>query len=119
VVIDTDSDAAEAWVRAPCAETPLRAVSGSGSLHRYYRRPGGVEIRNRQGFNGIRGLDVRGSGGYIVLPPSVHPEADNRSEWLTDFSLPEGLPRFRRVGSTNGRRRFGRRSSRPSTRAAS
>jgi hypothetical protein len=94
VVIDTDSGAAEEWVQTHCEETPMRAQSGGGSLHWYYRNPPRKEIRNRQGLRGIHGLDVRGHGGFIVLPPSLHPETGNRYEWLTGFEQPEGLPRF-------------------------
>jgi hypothetical protein len=94
LVIDTDSPEAEEWVSTHCEETPMQAVSGSGSRHRYYRCPDHAEIRNRQGLFGIHGLDVRGFGGYIVLPPSVHPATGNLYEWLTDFSLPSGLPAF-------------------------
>lgn len=94
VVVDTDSEEAERWVREHLPETPLRARSGGGSTHRYYASPPRKEIRNAQGWKRIRGLDVRGQGGYIVLPPSVHPETGARYEWLTGFSLPSGLPRF-------------------------
>jgi hypothetical protein len=94
VVIDTDSVEAEAWVRSHCADTPLVARSGAGSTHRYYANPARKEIRNRQGLRRIPGLDVRGHGGFIVLPPSVHPATGKRYEWLTEFRLPSGLPRF-------------------------
>jgi hypothetical protein len=94
VVIDTDTPEAEEWVVSHCAESPMQSLSGSGSRHRYYRCPPREEIRNHQGLNGIRGLDVRGHGGYIVLPPSVHPETGKVYQWLTDFSQPEGLPAF-------------------------
>jgi hypothetical protein len=94
LVIDTDSPEAEEWVTAHCAETPMQSVSGTGSRHRYYRCPERQEIRNRQGLFGIHGLDVRGFGGYIVLPPSVHPATGKIYEWLTYFSLPSGLPAF-------------------------
>ncbi len=94
VVVDTDTDEAEQWVRDHLTTTPLAARSGGGSSHRYYQTPARKEIRNRQGWNGIHGLDVRGQGGFIVLPPSVHPETGNAYEWVTAFSLPSGLPRF-------------------------
>jgi hypothetical protein len=94
VVVDTDTEEAERWVREHLPETPLKARSGGGSTHRYYAAPPRKEIRNAQGWRGIRGLDVRGQGGYIVLPPSVHPETGERYRWLTGFALPAGLPRF-------------------------
>lgn len=94
LVLDTDTPEAEEWVQDHCDETPMRAVSGSGSHHRYYRCPPRKEIRNRQGLFGIHGLDVRGHGGYIVLPPSIHPVTGKRYEWLTETRLPAGLPTF-------------------------
>jgi hypothetical protein len=94
IVIDTDTEEAERWVRAHLPESPMRALSGNGSTHRYYQRPPRKEIRNRQGLRGIHGLDVRGHAGYIVLPPSRHPETGKPYQWLTDFRHPEGLPRF-------------------------
>jgi hypothetical protein len=94
VVIDTDTPEAEAWARARCATTPLVARSGGGSTHRYYRTPPRAEIRNRQGLHRIPGLDVRGQGGFIVLPPSVHPATGRRYEWKASFRPAEGLPRF-------------------------
>jgi hypothetical protein len=94
VVVDTDTVEAEQWVRSHLPETPLQARSGGGSIHRYFATPPRKEIRNRQGWNGIHGLDIRGQGGFIVLPPSIHPETGDRYQWLTDFSLSAGLPRF-------------------------
>ena len=43
-----------------------------GGEHRYYRLPSGVDIRNDQ--NGKIGahVDVRGTGGFVVCPPSIH-----------------------------------------------
>jgi hypothetical protein len=44
--------------------------TGGGGLHYYFRLPPDVEIRNSAGKLG-RGLDVRGEGGYVLLPGSV------------------------------------------------
>ena len=44
-------------------------VTGKG-FHAYYRHPGGT-VSNRAGM--LPGLDLRGDGGYVVAPPSVHP----------------------------------------------
>jgi hypothetical protein len=46
------------------------AATGGGGRHLYYRA--GVKIRCSAGRLGP-GLDVRGEGGYVVAPPSVHP----------------------------------------------
>ncbi|HTN42540.1 MAG TPA: bifunctional DNA primase/polymerase [Nitrospiria bacterium] len=48
----------------------VEAVSGGGGRHVYFAHPGGV-VPNRAGL--APGIDVRGDGGMIVAPPSVHP----------------------------------------------
>lgn len=51
-------------------------ITGSGGRHMYFRHPGG-RVANRTGgkghMAGYPGLDVRGDGGYVVAPPTVHP----------------------------------------------
>jgi hypothetical protein len=44
--------------------------TGGGGRHLYFAHPGGV-VHNRAGFR--PGLDLRGDGGYVVAPPSIHP----------------------------------------------
>ncbi len=48
----------------------LRFNTGGGGIHILFRHPG-KEIRNSVGHLGS-GIDVRGDGGYIVAPPSLH-----------------------------------------------
>jgi hypothetical protein len=48
----------------------IEALTGGGGRHVYFRHPGGV-VRNRAGL--APGIDLRGDGGYVVAPPSVHP----------------------------------------------
>lgn len=48
----------------------IEATTGGGGRHLYFSHPGGF-IRNRTGL--AQGIDVRGDGGYIVAPPSIHP----------------------------------------------
>lgn len=49
----------------------LNVLTGQGH-HYYFLYPGGREIRNST-KKLAPGLDVRGEGGYVVVPPSVHP----------------------------------------------
>lgn len=52
---------------------PTRTVrTGSGGRHLYFKHPG-VPVPNSAGKLGP-GLDVRGDGGYLIAPPSVHPD---------------------------------------------
>jgi hypothetical protein len=48
----------------------VEAITGGGGWHLYFTHPGGL-IRNRTGL--AQGIDLRGDGGYIVAPPSIHP----------------------------------------------
>jgi hypothetical protein len=42
-----------------------------GGLHLYYQHPkDGKRYPNAVKLNGIAGIDARGDGGYVVLPPS-------------------------------------------------
>lgn len=59
--------------------------TGSGGLHLLYRHPGGVELKNSTSKL-APGVDTRGDGGYIVLPPSVH-VSGNRYAWEAGFGL--------------------------------
>lgn len=47
--------------------------TGSGGLHFYYLMPDGVEVRNSAGNRLGEGIDVRGEGGFVVAPPTIHP----------------------------------------------
>lgn len=49
----------------------LESRTGSGGAHLFFEYPKDREIKNKQ--NAMPGIDVRGEGGYVVLPPSVHP----------------------------------------------
>ena len=51
------------------------ANTGGGGLHYFYKYPKGEEIRNSAGL--IRDhVDIRGEGGYVVVPPSLHPSGN-------------------------------------------
>jgi hypothetical protein len=46
--------------------------TGGGGYHIIFRQPIGYGIGNGTNIDGLSGIDRRGNGGYIVLPPSVH-----------------------------------------------
>jgi hypothetical protein len=63
---------------------PTVEVITADGRHLYFRWPdSGVEIRNFQQRDDLPGLDVRGEGGYVLAPPSVHPSG-RRYEWSVD-----------------------------------
>ncbi len=61
----------------PLRET-VEAISGGGGRHLYFAHPGGV-VHNRVDL--APGIDLRGDGGVIVAPPSVHPSGRSY-QWL-------------------------------------
>lgn len=61
----------------------VAATTGRGGTHLYLRYRG-KDIKNRAGI--LDGVDVRGEGGYVIAPPSTHP---NGSEYEWDFSPEE------------------------------
>jgi len=74
VVLDVDLGGADTPRRltdryGPLPETWL-AETGSGGFHFYYRMPD-ADVRNSAGSIGP-GIDVRGTGGYVIAPPSRH-----------------------------------------------
>jgi hypothetical protein len=72
------------------------AATGGGGFHSLFIYPIGSNIRNSAGKLG-RGIDVRGEGGYIIAPPSVH-DSGKVYEWLKALTLaplPEWL--FKRL----------------------
>ena len=57
-----------------------------GGEHRYYRPPSGVDIRNDQSGKIGAHVDVRGTGGFVVCPPSIH--ASGKQYRFLDPSAP-------------------------------
>jgi hypothetical protein len=77
VVLDVDSyhggDDGLGELVAEYGELPatMEAETGGGGRHLIFAHPGeGVDVRNRAGL--ATGVDLRGDGGYIVAPPSLH-----------------------------------------------
>lgn len=49
----------------------LTHKTGSGGFHFFFQYPAGRVLQNSSGEVGP-GVDTRGQGGYVVLPPSIH-----------------------------------------------
>jgi hypothetical protein len=60
----------------------IEALTGGGGRHIYFSHPGGL-VRNKAGI--MAGMDLRGDGGFIVAPPSVH-ESGNLYSWTEGHS---------------------------------
>ncbi len=100
IVIDVDPEhgGGDALERLERRHGPLpatvEAISGGGGRHLYFAHPG-TPLRNRAGL--VQGVDLRGDGGYIVAPPSIHPSG-NPYVWREGHSPDEmtlaPLPRW-------------------------
>ena len=69
----------------------LRVRTGSGGLHLYFRHPVGLQLTNR--VEALPGLDVRGAGGQVVAPPSLHPDTGLAYEWENELPIADA-PRW-------------------------
>jgi hypothetical protein len=84
LVLDIDPGAGgpESLAALERAHGPLprtaKVRTGGGGMHVFFRYPAGETVRNSAGRLGP-GLDVRGEGGYVVVPPS---RTQSAYEWL-------------------------------------
>lgn len=81
VVLDVESDCPypieDLLKRYP---TQMYSRTGSGGYHLFYQYPTNVSrVANRVGI--FERVDLRADGGFIVLPPTVHPSG-NRYMWI-------------------------------------
>ncbi|MEV4418227.1 bifunctional DNA primase/polymerase, partial [Catellatospora sp. NPDC049609] len=64
---------------------PTRYVrTGNSGLHLYYRHPGGIRVPSDQGIRLGPGIDVKADGGYVVAPPSRHPDTSRPYRWADE-----------------------------------
>lgn len=75
----------------PEDEETVTNLTGGGGVHLLYTMPAGAKYGNEKGSL-PPGVDVRGQGGYIVLPPSVHPSG-NPYRWELSYGPHEIDPR--------------------------
>ena len=110
VVVDVDAkprktgDDAQGWESwrdilaslGHAIDETVRVDTPSGGAHIYYKG-NGTPLRNTAGKLGD-GLDTRAVGGYVVAPPSIHPNGDPY-EWVAGYApderellpLPDGI----------------------------
>lgn len=79
-VIDPDGPKGERTLaeleaeHGPLPEThEVRTGRSDGGRHLYFHQNAGVKIKSKDSLLGPK-LDIKGDGGYVVLPPSIHPE---------------------------------------------
>ncbi len=70
----------------------VEALTGGGGRHLYFRHPGGI-VPSKVGL--APGIDLRGDGGLVVAPPSIHPSG-RYYEWKAargpDEVMPTAMP---------------------------
>jgi hypothetical protein len=98
VVLDVDplhggDESLETLERAhrPLPET-IEVLTGGGGRHVYFAHPDGL-VPNKVGL--VAGIDLRGDGGFVVAPPSVHPSGRRytwRAPGLRDDARPAPMP---------------------------
>ena len=69
----------------------LSASTGGGGTHYYFSYPG-FKIKSNSGVI-ADGIDVRGDGGYVILPPSTHLKG-KQYKWEKNFT-----PTFKLAGT--------------------
>ena len=81
LVLDVDGEAGAESMKdlPPLGEAP-ESRTGSGGAHHWFKHPGDGEYRNFT--RGLPGLDFRGDGGYVIVPPSIHPNG-TEYRWVT------------------------------------
>src|SRR5215207_5972024 len=87
--VDVDDGGLESLAKLERAGAPApktaKARTGGGGIHVFFRNPRGTQIRNSAGLLGP-GLDVRGEGGYVVVPPS---RTEDSYKWVDRSPLAE------------------------------
>lgn len=95
VVLDIDSEEGEMFLRVngydSITDATLNVITGKGR-HIYFAWPG-RPMRNWA--KRLPGIDFRGDGGYVVAPPSVHPDTGAIYEFVDEaaeiFEMPKWL----------------------------
>lgn len=82
IVLDADSKEAADWLRNNVTPTPWRVKTGrKDGLHFWYGANPQLPIKNRADAGSK--IDIRGYGGYVVVPPSKHANGQTY-EWDVD-----------------------------------
>lgn len=89
IVLDIDGPVGEEAIKGKEIPKTVTVKTGKGT-HYFYRLPKGIEIRNSAGLHQLKNVDIRGEGGYVVAPGSVHPNG-NKYTFLVEHDF-DDLP---------------------------
>jgi putative DNA primase/helicase len=122
VVVDIDidklTDESRKIVTQLQNELTACVVTGTGGLHFYFKCPP-TTLRNRAGIT--PGIDFRADGGYVVAPPSIHPNGQpytwsrpaavkEMPQWVIDFVAGPKTTRTTVAVGVEGKGRLSRRT---------
>jgi hypothetical protein len=66
----------------------VEQITGGGGRQMFFRYPPAGEIKNKTGSGAIApGLEIKGDGGQVVLPPSIHPDTGREYVWEASSSI--------------------------------
>lgn len=82
-VLDVDDEAAFASVERELALPATRTSRTGKGRHIFFAYDESEAVRNAQKCRDLPGTDIRGDGGYVILPPSLHPNGI-RYAWERD-----------------------------------
>jgi hypothetical protein len=81
---DTDGQISLDDLEAQFGKLPdtVEQITGGGGRQIFFRYPAGATITNKTGSGALApGLEIKGDGGQVVLPPSIHPQTGRQYEW--------------------------------------
>lgn len=93
IVVDSDDAEAEELVRERCPSTPMVQITGSGNKQFVYRRPSIEYVAHIGNTTKLRidgkqyNLDIRGDGGLVMCPGSIHPRTHKMYEEVQPWTM--------------------------------
>jgi hypothetical protein len=94
VVVDCDNEEALTSALTEHDLFSMLGVKTTRGQHLYFKHPGnGTIVQNKVGGDGrdwpdLRGFDLRGDGGYVLLPPSIKFNADGSFRHAYSWTVP-------------------------------
>jgi hypothetical protein len=67
-------------------------ATGGGGWHLYYQHPGTPSVTKLADRPGV---DIKGDGGYVAAPPSIHPDTRRPYQWIGGRPVGEMPPALR------------------------
>lgn len=90
IVLDLDGPEGRESVAGMSLPASIVAETGNGR-HHYFRHPGLDDGRKFRNFaRRLPGVDFRGDGGYVIIPPSVHSVTEDGEERRYAWASPPG-----------------------------